>query len=213
MIRILIAEDHQLLRDGLRALLASEPNMRIVAEAADGHSAVQLATQHGPDVILMDISLPELNGVEATRQILQERRDLRILILTMHDDAPTVDRALRAGARGFVLKGGGASTLCQAIRTVAQGGSYLDPAVTDYVLRGYLDPQSGEHDPLTPREREILQLIAEGHTSAEIGERLGVKAKTIQNARSIILEKLQERTTAGLVRAAMRLGLTPSESR
>lgn len=211
MLRLMIVEDHQLMRDGLRALLEREEDIRIVAEAEEGSRAVELALAHGPDVILMDVSLPNLNGIEATRRILSERPDLNVLVLTMHDDAQTLDHALRAGARGIMLKGGSATSLVEAIRIVARKEAYLDPSLSDHLLRGYLAThgESGSaRDQLTPREREILQLIAEGHTSQEIATRLEVKTKTIQNARAIIMEKLQVRTTAGLVRAAINMGLT-----
>lgn len=212
MIRLLIAEDHQLMREGLRALLTSIEDMRVIAEADDGQDAVARALDLGPDVVLMDVGLPGLNGIDATQRLATQRPDIRVLIVTMHDDAQTVDRALRAGARGFVLKGGGVDTLSDAIRTVAKGDVFLDPKIAQYVLQGYLRSDDNEVSiPLTPREREILQLIAEGNTSREIAERLGVKTKTIQNYRAQIMDKLDVRTTAGLVRTAMKLGLTPSK--
>ncbi|MEC9397881.1 MAG: response regulator transcription factor [Myxococcota bacterium] len=210
-IRILIAEDHQLMREGLRSLLADVEDLRVVGEVADGADAVQLASEQGPDVVIMDVGLPGLNGIDAARQLQAMRPDIHVLMLTMHDDAQTVDRALRAGARGFVLKGGGMETLCEAIRTVHQGAVYFDPGIAHFVLQGYLRSEEDDRDPLTPREREILQLIAEGNTSQDIATRLGIKAKTVQNYRTQIMDKLDVRTTAGLVRVAMKLGLT-SES-
>lgn len=207
--RLLIAEDHKLVREGLRALLSEIEDIDIVAEVGDGADAVRQACDHGPDVVLMDVGLPGLNGIEATRQIQRERPDIDVLVLTMHDDAQTVDRALRAGARGFVLKGGGLETLREALRTIARGEVYFDPGIAHYVLQGYLRGGGAQaRDPLTPREREILQLIAEGNTSREIAARLGLKTKTIQNYRALVMDKLDVRTTAGLVRAAMKLGLT-----
>lgn len=209
-IRLLLAEDHQIVREGLRSLLSSAEDLRIVAEAHDGAQAAQLAQELGPDVVLMDVGLPGLNGIEATRQIRAARPDIRVLILTMHDDATTVDRALRAGAQGYMLKGCATEELCEAIRAIHRGEVILHPSISQYVLQGYLRGGKGEpvHDPLTAREREILQLIAEGFTSQEIAERLDIKTKTVQNYRTIILDKLGIETTAGLVRYAMRAGLT-----
>jgi DNA-binding NarL/FixJ family response regulator len=209
-IRLLLAEDHQIVREGLRSLLASAEDLRVVAEAHDGAEAAQLAQELGPDVVLMDVGLPGLNGIEATRQIRAARPDIRILILTMHDDANTVDRALRAGAQGYMLKGCATEELCDAIRAIHRGEVILHPSISQYVLQGYLRGSKGEpvHDPLTSREREILQLIAEGFTSHEIAERLDIKTKTVQNYRTIIMDKLGIDTTAGLVRYAMRVGLT-----
>ena len=211
--RLLIAEDHKLVREGLRAMLTETEDVRVIAEAGDGADAVRLAQDLGPDLVLMDIGLPGLNGIEATRQLQQARPDIPVLVLTMHDDASSVDRALRAGARGFVLKGAGLEALLEAIRTVLRGEVYLDSSISHYVVQGYLragdaDAPARPADLLTPREREVLQLIAEGNTSREIAERLGLKTKTIQNYRTQILDKLDVRTTAGLVRAAMKLGLT-----
>jgi DNA-binding NarL/FixJ family response regulator len=210
-IRLLLAEDHQIVREGLRSLLATAEDLRVVAEAHDGAQAAQLAQELGPDVVLMDVGLPGLNGIEATRQIRAARPDIRVLILTMHDDAATVDRALRAGAQGYMLKGCATEELCDAIRAIHRGEVILHPSISQYVLQGYLRGGTGGepiHDPLTAREREILQLIAEGFTSQEIAERLDIKTKTVQNYRTIILDKLGIDTTAGLVRYAMRAGLT-----
>ncbi len=208
-IRVLIAEDHQLLRDGLRALFERDDAITIIDDVADGPSAVEQALARGPDVVLMDVGLPRLNGVEASAQIQAQRPDIKVIILTMHDDAATVDRALRAGVRGFLVKGCDAQELRQAIMMVSRGEVYLHPSIAQYVLRGYLG--EGQHDPcasLTPREREILQLIVEGNTSHEIADQLSIKAKTVQNARAQIMDKLSVKTTAGLVRLAMRAGIT-----
>lgn len=205
-IRILLAEDHQVVREGLVRLLADIDDIRVVAEAADGIEAVELAERHGPDIVVIDVGLPGLNGLEATRRIVRTRPDIRVVALTMHDDATTVDRALRAGARGFVMKGHSIASLCEAIRVVHRGEVYLCPEVSDYVLQGYLhgDKVEPEPDPLTDREREVLQLVAEGYTSEEIAERTGLKPKTVRNYRTSIMDKLDIRTTAGLVRYALR---------
>ena len=206
MIRVLLADDHTMLRDGLRGLLERVDDLELVGECSDGLEAVETTLAIGPDVVVMDVGLPGLNGIDATRRIVDARPDIRVLVLTMYDDPPTVDRALRAGARGYVLKGAGIDQLCEAIRTVARGDVHLSAEVSDYVLQGYLNADS-QTDPLTPREREVLQLVAEGHTSSEIGQRLGVKTKTVQNTRASIMDKLGVRTTAGLVRYAIRAGL------
>ncbi len=206
-VRILLVDDHTIVRDGLKALIASETDMEVIGEAADGPTAVQMALDHGPDVVIMDLSLPELNGVDATRRITRERPDIRVVALSMHDDAATVDKALRAGARGYVLKGSSIEDVVQAIRIVSKGDVYLTPGISDYVLQGYLSGDKGDIDPLTEREREIVQLIGEGFTSKEIGEKLGVKTKTVQNHRVRILDKLGIQTTAGLVRYALRTNL------
>lgn len=211
VIRILLAEDHLLMRDGLRALLDVQDDMTIIGDVSDGADAVTQALDRGPDVVLMDVGLPGLNGIEAARKIRAERPDIEVIMLTMHDDAATVDRALRAGARGFMVKGCGIDELRDAIRTVRRGEVYLHSSISHFVLQGYLRSNSDEEpavdETLTPREREILQLIAEGNTSQEIADRLQLKPKTVQNYRAQIMDKLGERSTAGLVRYALRLGL------
>jgi DNA-binding NarL/FixJ family response regulator len=206
-IRVLLVEDHQVVREGLRALLRAETDIEVVGEAADGAAAVRLAEESAADVVVVDIGLPGLNGVEVIRRLRRERPDLQAVVLTMHDDAATVDRALHAGARGYVLKGSGVATVCQAIRAVRRGDVFLSPGVSDCVLQGYLAAGSTQKDALSAREREILQLIAEGHTSRRIAERLGLRPKTVENHRAAIMEKLGIHTTAGLVRYALRSGI------
>lgn len=206
-LRVLLAEDHQVVREGLRALLSQVEGMEVIAEVGDGAEAVERAEALGPSVVVMDIGLPGLNGIEATRRLSRSRPDIPVVILSMRDDATAVDSALRAGARGYVLKGSGIETLCKALRVVSAGDVYLSPSISQYVLQGYLKSDKGPVDPLTEREREILQLIAEGHTSREIAERLGLKLKTVQNHRTNTMDKLDIRTTAGLVRYAIAAGL------
>lgn len=196
-----------MMRQGLSGLLASEDDMVIVGECDDGAEAVRLALNLGPDVVVMDIGLPTLNGVEATKQIVAARPDIRVLALTMYDDAATVDRALRSGARGYVLKGAGIETLCSAIRTVARGEVYLAEAVASYVVQGYLGSGTPTAEPLSSRETQIVQLVAEGFTSQEIADQLGLRTKTIQNYRTNVMDKLGVKTTAGLVRYALKTGL------
>jgi two-component system, NarL family, response regulator NreC len=207
-IRVLLAEDHQVVREGLRALLRAEPDIEVVAEAADGPEAVRAAEERTPDVVVIDIGLPGLNGVEVIRRLHRSLPETQAVVLSMHDDAPTVDRALRAGARGYVLKGSGIAAVCQAIRTVRRGDVFLSPGISDCVLQGYLAATGPKTDPLSEREREVLQLIAEGFTSRTVAERLGLKPKTVENHRAAIMEKLGIHTTAGLVRYALRNGIT-----
>jgi two-component system, NarL family, response regulator NreC len=201
--RILLVEDHQMVREGLRSLLSGEPDFQVVGEAADGADAVQRAAELAPDVVVMDIGLVAVSGVEAMRRLVRERPGTAVVALSMYDDAPTVDRALRAGARGYVVKGSGVAALCEAIRTVRRGETYLSPAVSEYVLRGFLRPGTDDVDPLSEREAGILRLIADGLTGRQIAERLGLRPKTVENHRARIMEKLGIHTTAGLVRYAL----------
>ena len=210
-IRVLLAEDHQVVREGLRALLGDRPGIEVMGEVCDGVPAVNFAEARGPDVVVMDIGMPELNGIEAARRLHRSRPDIRVVILSMRDDAVTVDKALRAGARAYVLKGLGVDALVDAIEAVHRGEVYLSAGVSEFVLAGYLAQTSSPADPLTEREREVLQLIAEGFTSGEIAERLGLSTKTVRNHRANIMERLDIRTTAGLVRYALRAGLTALE--
>jgi len=204
-VSILLCEDHQIVRQGLVALLGDIPDLVVADTAADGRQAIALAEALAPDVVLMDLSLPEVSGFEAIAEIRRRAPGTGVVVLSMHDDATAVDRALRAGARGYVLKGETIEHVVDAVREVAKGGSYFSQGVSRLVLHGYLD--GPETQALTPRERELLALIAEGLTSAEIAERLGLKTKTVQNQRSLLMDKLDIRTTAGLVRYAMRAGL------
>lgn len=206
-IRVLLADDHALFRAGLLSLLRNEPLVQVVGEASEGDEAVTLAARLSPDVVLMDIGMPGLGGIEATRRIHRARAETGIVMLTMYDDAQSVEQALRAGARAYVLKDAATEHLVEAIRTVARGETYLSPGVSDFVAQGYLVAQDAAVDPLTPREREVLQGIAEGQTSREIAERIGLAAKTVQNVRTRIMEKLNIHTTAGLVRYAFRAGV------
>jgi two-component system response regulator NreC len=201
--RILLVEDHQMVREGLRSRLAGEPDFEVVGEAAEGAQAVRLAAELAPHVVVMDIGLAGLSGIEATKRLVRARPEVVVVALSMHDDAPTVNRALRAGARGYVLKGSGVAALCQAIRTVLRGETYLSPALSEYVLPAYLKRGGEDVDPLSDRENEILALVAEGFTGRQVAERLGLKPKTVENHRARIMEKLGIHTTAGLVRYAL----------
>lgn len=208
-IRIVIADDHKMVRKGLCALLATRPELEVVGEASNGLQACQTAKELAPHVVIMDAKMPEMNGNDATRNILKSNPATRVLFLSMHSDAVTVDGALRAGARGYVLKGDGVEELVQAIHKVHQGEVFLSPDISDVVLQGYLGTAGRRVDPLTDREREVLKLIAEGYSCRELATQLGIKPKTAENYRTRIADKLDIRTTAGLVRYALRIGLTP----
>jgi two-component system, NarL family, response regulator NreC len=206
--RVVIAEDHQVVREGLRLLLGGEPDIEVVGEATDGAEAVRLALSLSPDVVIMDLGLMGLHGIDATARLRKSRPELPVVVLSMHDDAPTIDRALRAGARGYVIKSCGVSHVLEAIRAVRRGEVYLSAGVSEYVLQAYLNSADGPTDPLSEREREVLQLVAQGFTGREVARRLGLKAKTVENHRSRIMEKLNIHTTAGLVRYALKAGIT-----
>lgn len=207
-IRLLLADDHTLLRDGIRSLLEDEADMELVGEAEDGHSAVQLACRLRPDVILMDIALPMLNGLEATRQILRNLPKSKVLILTMHENEEYIRRALAAGAMGYILKDAAARELLGAIRAVYRGESILSPAITRLVIEDYLrwgDVQpAAESDGLSPREREVLQLIAEGNTNKQIAEILNLSVKTVQAHRNSLMQKLDLHDRGELIKYAIQ---------
>ncbi|HSL22780.1 MAG TPA: response regulator transcription factor [Vicinamibacterales bacterium] len=204
--RILLADDHQVVRQGFRALLERH-GFEVVAEAADGREAVQLAEAHHPDVAVLDLSMPQLNGVDAASEILRHVPGVRVVLLTVHKDDHQIVGALRAGIRAYVLKTQAARDLTEAIHTVVKGEVYLSPGVSRAVVDAYLTGQSTPADPLTPREREVLQLVAEGKTSKEIASMLGLTVKSAESYRARIMDKLDIHDTAGLVRYAIRRGL------
>ncbi|HXG19182.1 MAG TPA: response regulator transcription factor [Methylomirabilota bacterium] len=221
LIRVLLVDDHALFRAGLRLLLAHTSGMEVVGEAADGREAVRVAKKTRPHVILMDIAMPGLNGLEATAQLSQECPESRVIVLSMHTNAQYVTQALRAGAAGYLLKDAAAAELEQAVKTVAGGAVYLTQAVSQQVIADYrrrLTPgKAGERaeepfsDSLTPRQREILQLIAEGRTTKEIASLLHRSEKTIEAHRSRLMNQLDIHDLAGLVRYAIRIGLVSPE--
>jgi two-component system response regulator NreC len=223
---VLLADDHAILRDGLRALLEMAGDIQIVGEASTGREAVAEAERLRPDVVLMDITMPELDGVEACRRIRQQVAEARVLFLTMHEADEYFFRALRAGAGGYVIKRTAAADLLAAVRAVARGESFLSPSVaqalvTDYAERSVRSRQAelpseadGSRDSyhtLTSREREVLPLVAEGHTNQEIANRLQVSVKTVQSHRAAVMEKLGLRDVTHLVRYAIRRGLIDPE--
>jgi len=211
-IAILLADQHRLWRQGLRALLEAEDGMEVVAEAGDGHLAVTLAQAKNPDVVLIEVDLPGLNGVEATARIHEACPSVKIVALSGLSDPGAVTAMLLSGASGFVLKHTGQADLMAAIRTAVGGRTYLSPLIAGVVVDDLLhrSPRGikAPADLLTAREREVLQLLAEGHTSREIGRLLEISARTVDTHRRRIMKKLQLRTLAGLVKFAVREGLT-----
>ena len=213
-IRALLADDHTLVRAGIRGLLRGLPGVEVVGEAEDGPEALRLAESLRPDVVLLDIGMPGLNGLEVAGRLAALDPSIRVLILSMHTSEEYVLRALRAGCAGYLLKRSAVSELEVAVRAVARGETYLSPAVSKQVVDDYVGRTGGATDPidaLTPRQREILQLVAEGNTSKEIAERLGLSFKTVEAHRAQIMERLGVRDLAGLVRFAVRVGLVAPE--
>jgi DNA-binding NarL/FixJ family response regulator len=207
-IKVLLADDHTVLRQGLRALLEDQPDITIIGEAEDGRWAVHLAHELQPHVVLMDIAMPLLNGLEATLQIKRDHPEIAVLILTMHDNEEYVRQVLAAGASGYILKRAAANELVAAIRAVHLGEAVLSPAITRVVIEEYVR-HDGVHlesdcNDLTPREREVLQLIAEGHTSKEIAEMLNLSVKTVQAHRTSLMQKLDLHDRGGLIKYAIQ---------
>jgi len=206
-IRIVLADDHPVVRQGFRLILAAQPDMEVVGEAADGRQAVELAANTKPDVLVMDVAMPGLNGIEATRRVFRLAPRTRILALSMHKDSIYVREILRAGARGYLLKDSIDQDLLAAVRSLARGEGYLSPAVSEAVLTDYRKYVTNPLDLLTSREREVLQMIAEGRTNKEIASALNLSVYTIDAHRGRIMDKLNLHSTGELVRFAMRNGL------
>lgn len=207
-IRILLADDHAILRDGIRALLQDEPDMLVIGEAEDGHTALRLIAELQPDVVVMDIGMPLLNGLDATRQIKRDHPRTRVLILTMHENEEYVRQVLASGAMGYILKDAAAHELIDAIRAVYRGEAVLSPAITRLVIEDYLrwgDLQTNhQENDLSPREREILQLIAEGYTNKQIAEILFISIKTVQTHRTNLMSKLDLHDRGELIKYAIQ---------
>jgi DNA-binding NarL/FixJ family response regulator len=212
--RILLADDHTLLRAGIRSLLEKMPGVEVVGEAADGREALNLVKELLPSIVLMDIAMAGLNGLEATARIAKEFPHTRVIILSMHANEEYVLQTLRAGAAGYLLKDAATAELELAIQAVARGDTYLSPAISKRVIEDYLGRTTGEKSPmelLTPRQREILQLIAEGKTTKEMAFVLNVSVKTVETHRTQLMDRLNIHDVPGLVRHAMRMGLVPPE--
>ncbi|HEC23697.1 MAG TPA: response regulator transcription factor [Chloroflexi bacterium] len=213
MIRIVLADDHAILRSGLRLLIDSQPDMTVVGEAADGAQTLEQVEIHQPDLVLLDLSMPGLGGLESLPLIRQRSPETRALILTMHDDEGYLRQALRAGAAGYVLKKAVDSELLDAIRAVGRGETYIHPAMTRLLLSGMLPEPATTQEAINPwqalseREFDVLRLVALGHTNAEIAERLSLSVKTVETYRARGMDKLGLETRAQLVRSALTYGL------
>jgi DNA-binding NarL/FixJ family response regulator len=221
-IHVLLADDHNLVRAGIRSLLQNDPEIQVVAEAENGRQVRDLVKTHNPDIVLMDIAMPELNGLDATAQLVQEFPNLRIIVLSMHSTEGYVLKALRAGASGYLLKGAATPELLLAIKSVARGETYLSSAVSKYVVEAYrrspsdrtynsIKPDRADTD-LTPRQRQVLQLIAEGHSTKEIAEKLNISVKTAKTHRAELMRRLDLHDVAGLTRYALATGVLTDDS-
>jgi two-component system, NarL family, response regulator NreC len=210
MIRILLAEDHTVVRQGLRRILEGDPQVEIVGEVGDGRAALEVAQREHPALAVLDISLPGLNGIEVTRQLAKVAPTTRVLILSMHADPAYIRQSLKAGAKGYLLKDADDQDLIKAVNAVSNGGSYFSPAVSKLLLDGYLHDGTEPPDELqvlSDREREVLQLIAEGKSNKEAAQLLNVAVSTIESHRKHIMEKLNLHNTAEMVRFAVRTGV------
>ena len=214
-IRVLLADDHKIIRDGLRTLIDKEPGMEVVAEAENGRQTARLAQKLRPNVVIMDVTMPDMNGIDATRKIAEEAHGVRVIGLSMHSDRRYILGMLEAGACGYLLKDCAFEELASAIRNVARGNTYLSPKIADVVVKGYLDkvpvPGHGLGAALTPREREVLQLLAEGMAAKEIAAHLNVSVKIVETHRRNMMEKLNMRSIAELTKYAVREGLVSIE--
>lgn len=215
-ITVLLAEDHTIVRKGLLSLLQDETDIDVVGEAADGHEAVRLARQLQPDVVIMDITMPLLNGLEATRHIKRDRADTCIVVLTVHSTEEYIYQILKAGASGYIIKQAAPSELVMAIRSAYAGHTFLSPSVSGVVIQEYIEGAqqsevTDEYELLTDREREVLQLLAEGHSTRDIAELLVVSVKTIETHRANLMNKLDIHNLPDLTRFAIRKGVVPLE--
>jgi DNA-binding NarL/FixJ family response regulator len=212
MIRVLIAEDHLMVRAGIRALLEKAGDIRVMGEASNGQEAIEMTETLRPDVLIMDIMMPRMNGIQAAENIRELKLSTNILLLSMYSDEGFVHQALQCGVKGYVLKSSVSDELLWAVRAVASGKTYLSSPISEIVVESAIHPHSASQDGdplsnLSPREKEILQLIAEEHTSAEIGKMLSISEKTVEKHRTKLMEKLNVRNLAGLVRLAVKYHL------
>lgn len=211
-IRVLLADDHKIVRDGLKVLIERCDDMEVVAEAETGREAMLLARRHKPEIVIMDISMPDLNGIDATRQILEGVKGVKVIALSMHSDKQYVDGMLRAGVSGYLIKDCAADELIQCIRIVLSGRICLSPGITGFLVNEYLQPTKDQvlaaRTELSVREREVLQLIAEGRSTKDIANSLHISVKTVETHRKNIMEKADLHTVAELTKYAIRHGLT-----
>jgi two-component system response regulator NreC len=214
-ILVLIADDHKIIRDGLKTLLEKETGMAVIAEAENGREAIRLVQKHHPNVVIMDVIMPDMNGIEATRKIMEETHGIRDIALSMHSDRRYVLGLLEAGASGYLLKDCAFEELATAIRQVAGGNTYLSPRIAEVVVKGYLDkaqgPSHASGSMLTPREREVLQLLAEGMAAGKAALHLNVSVRTVETHRRNMMKKLSMRSIAALTKYAVREGLVSLE--
>ena len=212
IVRILLADDHKIILDGLRSLLEKNPGFRVIGQASDGMTAVRLAAELSPDLAIVDVSMPALNGIDVTRRILADNPRIKIIALSMHNDGRYIAEALKGGALGYLLKESAFEELSTAIRTVMKGQRFLSAALADVVIKDYVRhlerTGSGAFSVLTPREREVLQSLSEGLPTKEIAARMGISIKTVETFRGQIMEKLDIHSVAELTKYAIREGLT-----
>ncbi|MDX1435747.1 MAG: response regulator transcription factor [Anaerolineales bacterium] len=216
-VEILLVDDHPVVRQGLKALLDSEDNFRVVGEAGEGLEAIQAVEQLTPDVLVLDLMIPNLNGLEVTRQVNQRFTDTRVILLSMHSNEAYVVEAFKNGASGFVLKDSGAEELVRAINEVSEGRRFLSPPLSERALEIYLQEKTRSesldpYDTLTGREREILHLAAEGHSNAQIAEKLVISPRTVETHRANLMRKLNLRSQSDLIRYAIKRGILPLDS-
>jgi two-component system response regulator NreC len=217
MIKVVLADDHQIVRHGLRSLLSAEPDIKVVGEADNGRAVIRLVQELSPQVVIMDISMPDLNGIEATRQILSDFSGVKVIALSMHSDSLFVLNMFKAGASGYLLKDCALEELVKAVRTVMNRKVYLSPSISDIVVKDFVigwspeDSSSSAYSILTAREREVLQLMAEGKTTNQIAESLCISVKTVEAHRKQLMTKLDIHSVAELTKYAIRQGLTTLE--
>ena len=214
-IRIILADDHTIVRHGLNKLIQQQEDMEVIAQAADGHSTIELTRELSPDMVIMDIGMPDLNGIDATQQIIREFSQVKVIGLSMHSGKKFVIEMLKAGASGYLLKDCALEELTTAIKAVASGKTYLSPSITDVVVENYVrhskKKESSAFSLLSQREREVLQLMAEGKTTKQVGLKLHISPKTVEGHRLRIMEKLNMDSVAKLTKYAIQEGLTSPE--
>lgn len=216
--RIVVADDHAIFREGLRSVLAKDPSIEVVGEAANGREAVQIAGELAPDLVIMDIAMPELNGIEATRAIIENHPQIKVVILSVHSRKKFILESLKAGARGYVLKDSAGEKLAEAVSAVLRGDCYLDSPVASHIVAEYVsfaatgDLRASSSGELTERETEVLRLIVEGYSNREIAEKLFISPKTVENHRTSLMNKLDRHDVIGLAKYAIAAGLVDPES-